>query len=97
MKVLYQGNQEDRIFIFDCSGRRFSALCDVIGIGSDLHVYQGYDGGLRIRNPDGQIVQDAFAFTKAERAELATHMIKQWERFRDSGPIVRAEEADAED
>ena len=52
------------------SGRREHVGNGIIGLGTDLKVYEGYDGEL------------VFNWTPEERCELADYMIEQWTAFK---------------
>lgn len=53
------------------TGKHVYAHNGIIGLGPDLHVYEGYDGGI-----------DTAGLTAEERRELADYMIGLWTQFR---------------
>ncbi len=52
------------------TGRNLYANRLILGIGPDLALYEGYDGGI-----------DEAELTQAERVELAKMAIERWQRF----------------
>jgi hypothetical protein len=71
------------------TGRRFYANFGTIGLGDDLEVSHGGDGGIPAW-PGGYWSAEQ-VMTEAERRELADYMIALWTKFRDAdGPIKGA-------
>lgn len=61
-------------------GTTYYANCGIVGIGSELQVSQGYDGGF---NYEGWDFTDGHPIKPEHRRELAEYMIGLWTRFRD--------------
>jgi hypothetical protein len=73
---------DDLIF---SNGRRVYANFGSIGIGDDLRVCYGGDGGIAAWPGDDM---PEYVLTEAERLELADYMIALWTKFRDAdGPL----------
>ena len=64
----------DDIFTFKCSGRKFFANEAIIGINQKLEVSHGYDGHIEIDESFDELSND-------EKRELANHMIKVWTEY----------------
>ena len=78
MKILdeyAEGNKYHHTHEFECSGKKFSANCHIIGINHELELHEGYDGSL------GEYEID---FTPEEKRELADFMLGLWQKFKDS-------------
>ena len=54
------------------TGRKETANCHIIGIGPDLEVSDGYDGG-----------GFDYSLTREEKIELADYMIALWQKFKE--------------
>jgi len=63
------------------SGRIRSANCGIIGLGPDLHVSQGFDGGFWL-GYEATWTPKKDRLTKEDLAELADFMIEAWQRFK---------------
>ena len=53
----------------------------IIGLGPDLEVSEGYDGGFWSAH-ESEYKDEADILTPAERVELADYMIERWQAFR---------------
>lgn len=69
----------DKGFTLECSGRTFTAHCNIIGVDDDGELTAGYDNGLGPDWKDGP-ERD---FSPAERMEIAEYMIHRWTTYRD--------------
>lgn len=64
------------------SGRKRDANNGIIGIGADMDVSEGYDGGF-YTGPDGEEWHnEEDRLTKEDLLELAEYMIDQWTKFK---------------
>lgn len=63
---------EDERYLVFSTGRRETANLGIVGLGPDLTISEGYDGGFNERD-----------WTPDERRELADYMIAQWTAYRD--------------
>jgi len=71
--------QHDHITL--SSGHQFKANGTVVGIGEDLRVTEGWDGGIAEANADG--LEDTDNWSPEECRELADMMIDRWTRYRE--------------
>lgn len=62
------------------TGTRLFANRGVIGIGPNLEVTEGWDGGFY--NPSSYFDEEDSPLTPVERVELADFMIGQWKKFK---------------
>ena len=60
------------------SGKSISCNCGIIGIGPNLDVSEGYDGGFT--EPDNEFCPD---FSEADAVELADYAISLWTKYRE--------------
>jgi hypothetical protein len=71
----YDADEEEYTF---SSGRVGRANCGIIGIGPDLSLADGYDGGFDMTPSRDSWHDDAQPLTPEERRELADYMIARW-------------------
>jgi len=62
------------------TGTELQANCGVIGIGPDLEITEGWDGGFY--NPSVYFDEEDYPLTPVERIELAEFMIAKWKKFK---------------
>jgi hypothetical protein len=62
------------------SGRTEYAHQEIVGIGPDLDISYGYDGGI---NLDGNYLTREGAWSTDEKVELADYMIDLWNQFKE--------------
>lgn len=62
------------------NGKEVYANEDIIGINSNLEVYQGYNGLIDCYRDRDILISDAL--TDLERIELASILIERWQKYK---------------